>query len=108
MNLCIACGQDFGSLGAFDAHRVGSHAYTYSAYHRDGRRCLPPEELRARNWTRDRHGRWRRPSDGAPWALSQDQVTAQRRSQVPVRAERHPRRTRPSTRSPESQTEAAA
>ena len=60
LNMCSGCGYDFASLSAFDAHRTGSH--------RHGRRCLTDEELRARGYTLDRRGRWRRPASGrAPW-----------------------------------------
>ena len=51
MNLCGACGLDFGSVGAFDAHRVGVHAYTFAQGaamdppRYDGRRCLSEHEL---------------------------------------------------------------
>jgi hypothetical protein len=50
MNLCAACGQDFGSLRSFDAHRVGSYA--------TGRRCLSPEELPQHGFTVNGYGRW--------------------------------------------------
>lgn len=51
MNLCRSCGQDFGSLEAFDAHRVGPH---------DGdRRCLTLDEMTADGrFERNRYGRW--------------------------------------------------
>ena len=44
-NLCRSCGIDFGSVRAFDAHRVGKHAYLYDEVHPDGRRCLPLNEM---------------------------------------------------------------
>jgi hypothetical protein len=59
---------DFGSAGAFDAHRVGKHAYTYSEgiamvpMREDGRRCLSVAEIREAGWGQDRFGRWRQPS----------------------------------------------
>jgi hypothetical protein len=71
VNLCRSCGQDFGSLSAFDAHRVGVHAYTYSQgaamtpIREDGRRCLTIDELYAAGWHRDQHGRWRTPRTDA-------------------------------------------
>ena len=46
MNLCRACGENFGSVAAFDAHRVGKHAYDYSPQRPDGRRCLSVKEVR--------------------------------------------------------------
>lgn len=67
MNECGACGLDFGSLGAFDAHRVGRHAYSYSEgvamspLRENGRRCLRVWELESLGWARDSRGRWRRP-----------------------------------------------
>jgi hypothetical protein len=63
MNLCRTCGQDFGSLGAFDSHRVGSYAVDFSLEHPEGRRCLDVDELEALGWRRDRWGRWRTPVD---------------------------------------------
>lgn len=51
MNLCTACDLDFSSVRAFDAHRVGVHAYTYAEGLRmrppreNGRRCLTVAEL---------------------------------------------------------------
>jgi hypothetical protein len=69
VNLCRACGLDFGSVSAFDAHRVGRHEYTFSeglsldAPREDGRRCLSVEELEAKSWGQDSRGRWRQPVD---------------------------------------------
>jgi hypothetical protein len=76
MNLCRDCGEDFGSVSAFDAHRVGGHEHAFSAKHPTGRRCLSFDELRRLGWTQDGRNRWRRPSEGAPWARSETQVTA--------------------------------
>ena len=68
VNECSACARDFGSLGAFAAHRTGSYAHAWSLEHPDGRRCLSESELRERGFTLDRRGRWRRPASGrAPW-----------------------------------------
>ena len=61
MNLCRRCKQDFGSVTAFDAHRVGKHEYVYDLEHEDGRRCLAVDELLDSGWARDQHGRWRTP-----------------------------------------------
>jgi hypothetical protein len=50
-NLCTTCGKDFGSVGAFDAHRVGKHEYLFAEGlkmnppREDGRRCLDTEEM---------------------------------------------------------------
>jgi hypothetical protein len=71
MNLCSACGEDFGSDHAFRAHRVGKHSYTFSAddpSRLDGRRCLSVVELKELGWNRDKRGRWRTP----PRAVSED------------------------------------
>lgn len=51
MNECATCGIDFGSVKAFDRHRVGVHEYTYSEGahmsppREDGRRCLREDEI---------------------------------------------------------------
>jgi hypothetical protein len=64
MNTCGACGEDFGSLTAFDAHRVGRHDFTYTEGlamrppREDGRRCLTVAEMNAEGFTRNRRGRW--------------------------------------------------
>ena len=59
MNLCRSCREDFGSVAAFDAHRVGKHAYLYSAEHPDGRRCLSIEEIeRDPYFVSNDRGRW--------------------------------------------------
>jgi hypothetical protein len=95
VNLCTSCGKDFGSVSAFDAHRVGKYTQRGLSEYTEliddwapekGRRCLTVQELIGRAWTRDGRGRWRRPSEGAPWAPSQNQVTAQIRRNVPRKA----------------------
>jgi hypothetical protein len=63
VNLCAACGQDFGSVELFDRHRVGRHAYTFSEglamapAREDGRRCLDEQEMQdaglAAGWSRE-------------------------------------------------------
>ena len=73
-NGCRACREDFASVGLFDAHRVGVHAYTYSEgvkmepMREDGRRCLDAEEMRAKGWALDRSGRWCNPEASAKMA----------------------------------------
>jgi hypothetical protein len=76
MNLCRACGEDFGSVSAFDAHRTGTHEYALAKGFRmepprdDGRRCLEADELERAGWHRDSRGRWRRPIRDASALLS--------------------------------------
>lgn len=62
MNVCAACGLDFASVRAFDAHRVGKHAHLHSPDHPAGRRCLAAAELLERGWTENDRGRWLPPS----------------------------------------------
>jgi hypothetical protein len=50
VNLCSTCGRDFGSLRAFDLHRIGGHSAP--------RRCLSEGELRERGYVPNRYGRW--------------------------------------------------
>jgi len=60
MNLCTTCGEDFGSVESFDAHRVGNYPQRgpseYEGSIEDwtperGRRCLTVDEMeRARPW----------------------------------------------------------
>ncbi len=53
MNLCTVCTLDFGSVSAFDRHRVGVHEYTFAQGAKmeppryDGRRCLSVSEMEA-------------------------------------------------------------
>lgn len=66
-NGCGACGEDFTSVKLFDRHRVGTHEYTsteglkMNPPREDGRRCLDPDEMRARGWGKDAKGRWQDP-----------------------------------------------
>lgn len=71
MTLCTTCGQEFGGVHAFDAHRVGSHAYCFSLERPDGRRCLTPAEMLARGWERNSRGRW-----SLPCSLALSKATA--------------------------------
>lgn len=84
MNFCRECRQDFGSVSAFDAHRVGKHAYTYreglALGREDGRRCLDTAELAGLGWAQDSRRRWRRPG-----GEDASRSFRQRRSAVPVR-----------------------
>ena len=64
MNYCTYCRRDFGSVRAFDAHRVGAHAYTFregldmEPSREDGRRCLDPDEFLEHGLVSNRYGRW--------------------------------------------------
>ena len=64
MNVCGPCGLDFSSVRAFDAHRVGKHAFTYieglrmNPPREDGRRCLRVDELHAAGFAQNTRGRW--------------------------------------------------
>jgi hypothetical protein len=61
VNVCRRCGENFGSIGAFDAHRKGRHDVLWSPEQEDGRRCLDVDELRDLGWHRDKRGQWRQP-----------------------------------------------
>jgi hypothetical protein len=65
VNLCSGCGEDFGSVSAFDAHRTGRFDVTFPENLEEGRRCLDTEELAAKGWRQDKHGRWRTPAEAA-------------------------------------------
>jgi hypothetical protein len=43
------CGERFKSVTGFDRHRVGPG---------EARRCLTPDEMRARGMTLNAHGQW--------------------------------------------------
>jgi hypothetical protein len=66
VNLCTACGQDFGSVELFDRHRVGKHAYTFAEGLdrglEDGRRCLDATEMQASGWRLNARNRWTDPA----------------------------------------------
>lgn len=71
MNLCRACGQDFSSVGLFDRHRTGRHAYTFAEGLRmdppvdDGRRCLDLSDMRSLWWEPNERGAWHDPERSA-------------------------------------------
>jgi len=65
VNVCGACSLDFSSVQAFDAHRVGRHAYTFKEGlameppREDGRRCLGPGDPEFDSgYAQDAKGRW--------------------------------------------------
>jgi hypothetical protein len=49
-NQCGACHQYFNSNSAFSQHRIGKHG--------EDRRCLTPEEILAKGWTKNSAGFW--------------------------------------------------
>ena len=51
LNLCTVCGEDFNSVGAFDAHRKGT-------FEPLDRCCLMPGEMLARGMAKNERGRW--------------------------------------------------
>jgi hypothetical protein len=59
VNLCRSCREELASLTAFDRHRVGEHAYTWSMEHPEGRRCLVNDELLDAGMELDSRPRWR-------------------------------------------------
>lgn len=76
---CSGCGHSFTSVSTFDDHRIGSYGeaiYTKSENHVTGytkstRRCLTPDEMRARGWAQNKWGQWRPESDFS-WAKKED------------------------------------
>jgi hypothetical protein len=101
VNLCTGCGQDFASVEAFDAHRVGKFPQTGPAEYRErlsrglvdplddwqpghGRRCLNTDEMLATGWTKDGRGRWIHPAGQAArlrvraWYSAQDATESRR------------------------------
>jgi len=65
---CRHCGELFTRLRAFERHRVGP--FSDKGIHR---RCLTPEEMAAKGWTKNRKGFWvietqaQRPPRAAGW-----------------------------------------
>jgi hypothetical protein len=63
-NLCRSCNEDFGSLTAFDKHRIGTHSYTFlegmdmNPPREDGRCCLDEAEMLERGFLKNSYGRW--------------------------------------------------
>lgn len=78
MNICRTCEQDFESLAAFDEHRTGTYAYTYSQgleqepMVEDGRRCFSVTELQEFGWSKNKDGRWCYPHDWVKQAWKWD------------------------------------
>jgi hypothetical protein len=62
VNLCTACGEDFGGVELFDRHRVGRHAYTFAEGLQrgleDGRRCLNEGEMLEAGWRLNGRRSW--------------------------------------------------
>jgi hypothetical protein len=80
VNLCAGCGQDFASVAAFDAHRVGRYPQIGPSEYQDrrvrgfvplnedwqpdyGRRCLDVSDLVQRGFVLDKRGRWVHPRE---------------------------------------------
>ena len=55
-NQCGGCRQYFNSNYAFERHRVGKHG--------EDRRCLTPEEILEKGWTKNPAGFWMTESSG--------------------------------------------
>jgi len=55
---CRSCKCDFSGTRMFDLHRTGSHSHLWSPEREDGRRCLGVDEMTAKGWRLDGHGRW--------------------------------------------------
>jgi hypothetical protein len=77
MNACGSCGLDFGSLRAFDSHRVGKHAYDQSDALRDERRCFTADEMRRAGFAQNSRERW---------SLQRDLVRASERHPIEPRS----------------------
>lgn len=60
-NQCAACGDLFGSVTAFERHRVGPFG-TGPLGTSPARRCLPSGEISALGLERDESGFWRFPA----------------------------------------------
>lgn len=67
-SFCRSCGEDFNGDSLFDRHRRGNHAYDWSPEREDGRRCLGTDELEAKGWKLNVHGRWYDASHAHPRA----------------------------------------
>lgn len=50
-NQCSGCSRNFTSMSAFDRHRAGS-------YSKNTRRCMTPDEMRARGLEQKASGKW--------------------------------------------------
>lgn len=84
MNECSACGLDFTGGPDFDSHRLGLYPQSGPSEYLDrvraglvaedwrpelGRRCLEADEMAAKGWFTDRHGRWSHPRRVSPGRL---------------------------------------
>jgi hypothetical protein len=74
VNICTTCGEDFGGIQAFDAHRVGSHAYSDCPTEPDGRRSLSVTEMLARGLAKNSRGRWSLPQSQTLSTLHREQL----------------------------------
>jgi hypothetical protein len=55
LSQCGGCGLMFASVEAFEVHRSGSHVQRT-------RRCLTPQEMRAKGMARNERSAWRMPA----------------------------------------------
>lgn len=78
-SLCRACNEIFNSMAGFDGHRVGSYgepiykqvgkAQRVIGHTKPERRCLTPDEMRAKGWSQNPKGWWiteTRDKEGVP------------------------------------------
>lgn len=61
---CAACHQTFTGTSSGDRHRTGDHAISLGPKRR---RCLTPEEMRAKGMTQNARGQWTN-GGTSPWA----------------------------------------
>lgn len=61
---CAACHETFTGTSSGDRHRAGDHAISLGP---DRRRCLTPEEMRAKGMTQNARGQWTN-GGTSPWA----------------------------------------
>lgn len=60
---CLACGEKFGGMTLFEAHRSGKFTDNGPDY---GRRCLSQDEMTGKGWTQ-RNGMWHGKSPDNNW-----------------------------------------
>jgi hypothetical protein len=115
MNLCTTCGEDFGSVESFDAHRVGNYPQKGPSEYKGsiedwtpsrGRRCLTVDEMergtfRRRQFVRNARGRWslqkrlNRSRESFSTELPSSQRQARPQKPIDATGSRKPRRPAP-------------